>query len=194
MIKLKKEVMHKIELDDGTSYDIKKIGKGRFATAYKTISAYNYQHYVFLVVPEDDFSKDILVDAWDKDTLTLPPVEYLGDTVNKRVFKMPYLQTISATDNRDAWLILKELESVRIDCWTNYFNNPYNGYKISYETIEKVRVPEYVKEDLSKLLSSMATYGSTWCFEFAKRNIGVDSKGIIQFRDCCFDIEALHRK
>ena len=191
MITIKKQNLFTIKRDNGDLINTLKIGKGFFTTAYKDVNSED----VYLFCKEYDWAKDILIEAWDKETKTLPPVIYLGDTKTKRVFTMPYIETISAKLNPEAWNIMKELEKTRVACWdrqrrkSGYDNNNFQqrGYQISYETIEEADVPEYIKEELNKLLSSMANYGSEWVFEFSKKNIGIKD-GIIQFRDCCFDM------
>jgi hypothetical protein len=191
-ITIKRSAVHTFEIN-GQTIETKRIGRGRYCTAYRAPD-----NRVFLVCPDNDYSKDILADVETADYPTIPRCVLIGETSTARVFETDYSETVRAREHGAAWKILKELETTRVAIWSERVRNAseraitFQGYDISCETIERANVPDYVKTDLTALLANMANYGSSWCFEFAKRNIGV-SNGLIQFRDCCFDIVDIQR-
>jgi len=187
MIEIKRTNRYTFAID-GQTIEATRIGRGRFCTAYR---ATQDPARVLLVVSDTDFAKDILADA---DGPTIPRCVLLGQTATGRVFETDYSETVSAKRNADAWRIMKTLEATRDRVWREHMiaRVDYSlGYSIAFETIERADVPATIKDDLNVLLSSAANYGSSYSFEFAKRNTGVTTSGLIQFRDCVFDLETL---
>lgn len=201
MIKLKYRKQLQIDFELQLDFDgIRKsvwldyLGSGQYCKAYTD------GIIVYLLVPFDEYGKDILRACQHAANKHIPKIEYIDDLADKglRLFKMPYIRTITAKD-KIAWGIMKALEKSRLEQWTiearkaNKEKRSKSGYDISFATIANTDIPASVKEALELILGSMANYGASFCFEFNKRNIGVGSKGNIIFRDCVFDIDKLRR-
>jgi hypothetical protein len=180
-----------IDPGDGTELAVHYLGRGAHATAY--------QHglTVYLLVDEDDNMKEALELFVPDGTPHVPPVKRLG-TVCKRgkcrnVYTMPYYRTVTAKD-KEAWAVVKLLESTRLELHRTRFVATGKclsvyGIELMYEVIQATRtkVPESVTEALEALSYAGSNYGCGVTFEFGRRNIGVDERGGVVFRDVLFD-------
>ena len=105
--------------------------------------------------------------------------------------------------NRDAWDLLKRLESARADAWRSIVDEQVTprkmrisdiGALVNRRVIEIMNapgVPQSLKDALEELADTAANYGSGYVFEFSRRNVMVDGAGVLILLDTLFNLEAV---
>ena len=201
-MKIRNVMGAKLTLDSGETVLLEKLGKGMFHTCYldpKTQQVYS------ITIERDmasDYSKEILSNC-DANP-HIPPVEALGylDNSDRRVYCMPHYQPIRAA-HKTAWNLLKSLEQARADAWNAIYSREVAthkmrgtdiGYLVNQLTcgvMDRPGVPQSLKDALDILRGESANYGSSYIFEFSRRNVMVDSTGNLILLDVLFDMEAL---
>jgi hypothetical protein len=115
---------------------------------------------------------------------------------------MPYYANITAKD-KEAWRIYKTLKKIANEVFNALrkkhgikFSLAYLGCDHRQLIVDRAhrRVPRSVTNALQKLINGGGNYGCGITFEFAPRNIGVDKKGKIIFRDILFDADKIEKE
>ncbi|HMG11727.1 MAG TPA: hypothetical protein VK571_00995, partial [Gemmatimonadaceae bacterium] len=75
----------------------------------------------------------------------------------------------------------------------------HEGHNCMDAVIERAKLePEVITSELVEALESLQSaasdYGSTWWFEFAKRNCAVDAHGNLVLLDCIYDRQQVERE
>tara|TARA_Y100000034_G_scaffold74318_1_gene89431 strand:- start:15122 stop:15697 length:576 start_codon:yes stop_codon:yes gene_type:complete len=171
------------------------LGKGRYCTAWRDIVLPNT---VWLITKENDWSKEILMDAFNEENSKhLPLCGYLGYVHSrgwKRVYRTEFSETLTA--KHKAWKLIKNLEYKRREANRQIYrwqDNCWWGYEAMHNIVDDMEESSE-KEALEALMNSAANYGSSWTFEFAPRNCGISKKGELLFRDCVFNLEEIWKK
>lgn len=185
----------------GQRLEAEYVGAGRYATAYR----HRDDVYLFVV---GDTMKEALSET--PPGPHIPRCEYVeaqdrrGSTEPVRVFRTAYSRTLGA-DCREAWGQYRALQrahdqacrdieqrvEARGERWGVF--SQY-GPEISERAIEIADVPEDLRDALSRLLNSGNNYSHGVCFEFARRNLGVDGEGRLVLRDALIDCERRERE
>lgn len=194
---------YKLTIDDRHEYEVERIGRGRFTVAYLDTSVSRELASVFLVVNEDagDYSKHILSNC---DGPYIPQLDRIGDVqAGHTVWQTRYYRRLRATDTL-AWKQFRAIAQCREVAWTEVMRasdtrkTPYYtlGNQVIHRTIEKFR-DEYNYPELADALDQIAdecdNYGSSYVFEFAARNLGVNNDGGLILLDPVFDLESMER-
>ena len=172
----------------GGTIEAEYLGRGQFTTAYVA------DDLVYLVVPDDcgDFSKDILESC--EPMPHLPTCEKFGMTETGTVWR-EHLYAPLTRANKQAWADFKTLQKARDEAWAQAQGRNFsvhNGHVVMQTTVDLL--PDGpLKNALDELRSAAANYGSSYCFEFAKRNLAVDKDGRLILLDCTFDLETVHK-
>lgn len=193
-----------LHVEGGQSIEVERIGKGRFTVAYLETSTSRELASVFLVVNEDagDYSKHILSNC---DGPYIPQLERLGYVqAGHTVWQTRYYRRPRATDTL-AWKQFRAIAKCREDAWTEVMRStdtrkrPYYtlGADVMQLTIDKLKA-EYafsgaLTDALEQIAGESANYGSSYVFEFAARNLGVDNDGGLILLDPVFDLESMER-
>ena len=188
---LKKVHMAEIRgLNDGPPILARRIGRGRFWECWQ-----ESESSVLLIRRlQGDYSKEILTDC---DPMPhIPQCERVGHIGDKEVYRSPFYATVRAADE-SAWMWFRRLEAARDAAWQKVMvrrNEPwsrplYCGVDVMQETIEATEGGP-IRRALEELRDASANYGSSYTFEFAKRNLGVDTAGRLILRDVVFDLES----
>lgn len=191
-ITIKQLNAYQLVIDDDPPITVRRLGKGRFTTAYQELSDASA---VYLSVCEEDgdYSKRILMEC---DGPYFPKLEHLGTIEVKgrfsqatqekeyEVYKTEFYQRLLAK-HANAWSDYKALRAASDEALRNiharHETNRYamrwcdRGYDIMNRTIELL---VYAKRgDLADVLETLKdaamNYGSCYTFEFAPRNLGV---------------------
>jgi hypothetical protein len=179
---------------NGESLRLEGIGHGHFSTAYLHRETNNVYLYT-----KNDPTKEMIAQYCEGQHI--PVVEYVttfptSGEYDIEVYKMPFYRTIAAKDTV-AWAVLKELIRVRREAvnkvaprWPKRgFRWETDGIEVAQYVADNANVPDSVKEALTTLVNGMRSYGDSYTFEFAKRNVAVDENGDIILRDVCFDTD-----
>lgn len=174
--------------------EVTRIGKGQFCTAYRCT---NNEDRVYLVVDDErgDYSKDILADC---DGPYFPELEKVGDLRGKTVWRTHYYRRLKASDTA-AWQQFKLMAGcnlqARAEILSGHADYVYRGREAVDRTIDLVRVTDAELADaLQVLADAAANYGSSYTFEFAVRNLAVDSDGHLILLDPVFDLETMAKE
>ena len=201
-MKLRHVTGARLTLDSGETVSLERLGQGMFHTCYVDQTA--KQVYSIIIEREagSDYSKEIL--EFCEENAHLPPVERCGyiDDSDRRVYRMPLYEPLKAA-NRDAWDLLKRLESARADAWRSIVDEQVTprkmrisdiGALVNRRVIEIMNapgVPQSLKDALEELADTAANYGSGYVFEFSRRNVMVDGAGVLILLDTLFNLEAV---
>lgn len=180
--------------DTGDTVTLELLGKGMFADVY-----YDAAHpdRVFAIIPDDkgDYSKEILASIQEDGNQNpfLPQVKRGGDTADARVFVMPRYFVPLRAEHKKAWAQYRKLKTC-ID-QAPVSRSIHDGHKRADAVVSCVEASGDAEliEALELLRDYMATYGSSYTFEFAPRNLGVDASGHLILLDVVFDLEAAQK-
>lgn len=182
----------------GTSYRLKRLGKGAFSTAYEIEgSGVVISEVRDVMGTQIDFSKTILSEiVRDSPIRHLPHIVYLGSADNATLFAMPkYKVPLRKEDSPTAWKQATVLDRCNHDGSSSVPPNQWHvrGHEIRDNVLECVRskIPPDLLAALETLSDYANNYGPGYLFEFPKRNLGTDEKGDIILLDVIFDIESL---
>jgi hypothetical protein len=138
----------------------------------------------------------------------LPDLERIAhdDVRDVDVYKMPRYKALSAKDS-EAWRDYKILKEAHNPSWQEHVSKCYGrdgdqrdltarAYDSIEATLERVRgeVSDSLFEALESLARAVSCYGANWTFEFAPRNLCVNSEGGLLLLDCAFDVEEIARQ
>ena len=186
---------------EGRTFEARLIGKGTFAFAFHN----EKEGRVYLFV-EGCNMKDALA-CFARPIPHVPDVTRYnseGNAINGRatereVYSMPYYRPLRASF-KEAWAQFRELqranEEARAEAlsgrdWQNRPKRLANeGHVANALTIEKAQVPAELTAALEEINSAISNYGAGCTFEFAQRNLAVDSDGRLVLLDIAFDSEA----
>lgn len=194
---------YQLKVEHGAVCEVERIGKGRFTVAYLETSTSRELASVFLVVNEDagDYSKHILSNC---DGPYIPHLDRIGYVqAGHTVWQTHYYRRPRATDTL-AWKQFRAIAKCREDAYTEVMRaadtrkRPYYtlGHDVMVLTIDKLRAehnyPE-LADALQQITDACCNYGSSYVFEFAARNLGVDNDGGLILLDPVFDLESMER-
>jgi hypothetical protein len=173
--------------DEHLSLTVERIGKGRFTTAYRANEC-----TVYLVVNKDagDYSKHILSNC---DGPYIPELERVGHTkAGHTVWRTRYYQRLRA-DHKAAWAEYKRLKNVWLPLHWSAGHEYGRGLRIMDGTIDKLDPDHPLTKALQQIRDECTNYGLSYTFEFAPRNLGVDTAGHLILLDPIFDLETIQR-
>lgn len=171
----------------------KRIGKGQFSTAYRSIDDPNV---VYLLTNEDDNIREIYRHITNKH---IPQMELLEQNVYigrkyVNVWKMPYYKPIKKSD--PCWKQYKTLYDAWQEIYTPlisayFYKKQYSdGFMAAEQFLQILEEKSIIDQDLLYALERInvwsSCYGSGYIFEFQKRNVGVDQDGNLVLRDVIF--------
>lgn len=179
--------------DSGDTAELRKIGKGTFATVYEVVGK---PDRVVAIVPDckQEYSKELLARIWEDDNGSphLPYVRRLGSLPDGEAYIMPRYEVPLRASHTAAWASFKVLR----DCWQGLrWDDRQHGYYAMEKVLgcsEHKLTPE-LHAALSTLRDYAADYGEDYAFEFAPRNLGVDKNGTLILLDVVFGKDALYR-
>jgi hypothetical protein len=155
----------RLTLDDGTTVDVERIGRGRYTTAWKN------SHYVYLQTHEKDNSKDLLAHVPANPHIpTVTPLGYFGGQSPFRLYREPLYKPLTAKD-RDAWRLFKKLHQAREDAFRDTMSKAGAFRRADLDAARinealEVRVqddadlPETIKAAIRDLAYQCANYGA----------------------------------
>jgi hypothetical protein len=167
------------------------IGKGRFCAAYRGRG--KDAGNVYLVCKEDDPAKEILESCGK--SRHIPAMRHIGTTGTRDIYLTEYSDSLRAAHGT-AWEWFRALQRANDAARRDVRNKGiYWGYEAMMRTIELAygNVSDDLIIDLEHIAGHAANYGETWTYEFAARNLGVDSAGVLQLRDIVFDLASVRR-
>lgn len=200
-MKIKNVMGAKLTLDSGETVTLERLGKGMFHTCYLDPST--QQVYSISIERDEgsDYSKEILANC---EGSHIPDVEALGELGDRRVYRMPLYQPIRAKRHPEAWRLLKVLIEARDKAWSEIIDEQVMprkmqqrdiGYIVNDRTIKILEdsgdVPRTLTEALWQLRDAAANYGSSYVFEFSKRNVMVDGTDTLILLDPLFSLEVV---
>lgn len=210
-MQLKPTKAARLTLDSGATVMLEYLGAGMFHTCYKDQdnNVYSITKDRASIDGAEDYSKEIL----SHPTLGvdpnphIPPVQYVGDIGERRVYKMPLYQKLRAS-HKTAWAQLKQLQQAREDAWTAVTKEQnISRYSMSKacmriedigqmvntrvcQLMDAPGVPQELKDALEELRNAASNYGASYVFEFSPRNCMVDAAGRLILLDVLFSLEA----
>jgi hypothetical protein len=186
-------------LDDQRTIEVERIGQGRFTTAYRAVSDLNL---VYLAVNEErgDYSKHILADC---DTNPhLPIVRALGELNDRQVYATQYYRPLTAS-SKQAWQEFKAIAAARETAWAEVIRAQQGkmrvcdcGYLVMARTLELLHgsISDDLYTALAAIQDAAGNYGSSYVYEFAKRNLAVSDDGRLILLDPIFDLATIERE
>lgn len=174
--------------------DAQFLGKGAFATCYHV-----NESVVYSFVKngrESDYSKEAISLFCNQNNPYIPKIDKLGIYGNDTgiLYSMPYYHPLKA-QHKDAWHEFKTLKLIHEQTKGEYIHNNLNGYEFNNAFIANLRghVSDDLLDALININDSCADYGLYYRFEFATRNLKVDSSGHLILLDVIFNAEALYK-
>lgn len=184
------------------SYDVERIGRGRYCTAWR-----NGTEHVWLQVHEKDLSKDALSNA--EDNPHLPKCEAFGwfdGDAPYRLYREPLYQPLKAA-HKVAWQQFKSVYAAFEDArradfgrWNDTRNVSQRTSDFNTRFLELVggspTIPDTLRDAVRILVQSAAAYGD-YGLEISKKNCAVGSEGQLILLDPLFDraeVEEHYRK
>jgi len=189
---MKKGDFTTIELPDNTTKTVQFIGAGSFAKCYTDgESVYSFVKHGLKYT---DYSKEGIALWANKENPYIPNYESLGDFNDGEgnLYKSPLYSPLTAK-NRDAWNEYKLLKSITLN-WTE-IKSCYSPADQNEKLIDKFensgKFNPILIEALRDINNSLRNYGDSYCFEFPKCNLKVDSSGHLILLDVIFNRDAL---
>lgn len=131
------------------------------------------------------------------DNKHLPALERLGWIKDQVLYKSTLYLPLMAS-NKKNWNQLKLLKEAfdkvyyRQDL-TGKLHHIYDNYNINCKIIKQFKGTASIKKALEELNEAMSNYGSTYLFEFSKRNVFIDQGNNLILLDVMFDAEELQK-
>ncbi len=180
-IRHKRTIVLTSEYASAPTIEAEYIGRGRYCEAYRN------GRDVYLLSSEADLGKEI---ACSLESMThLPTCEYLGWVGDRRLYKMPYYRTVTASDKK-AWA---QYERV-LKAWQGADRDINFSARLDYDygyglliTVRDALSGTSLGRAVGEIADRCADYGASWTLEIAKRNCGVGQGGNLILRDCWFD-------
>jgi len=161
-----------ITLDDGSTVQVERIGRGRYTTAWRD------GHHVYLQTKDGEYSKDIL--AALSGTRHIPTTEELGwgdDDAPWRLYRQPLYRRLTKRDFPNAYRQWKSLAEAREAAFKDVRGPNWRGHDLNARTLEIAQaspnVDESVRETLQALIDKACDYGHNYCMEFNQGNMAV---------------------
>lgn len=195
-VKVKRKITHTLVFEDGTEVPVSRLGRGQWSTVWRNGS------HAYSITKSGDIGKEAI--SWfcsESDNPHIPVIERVGMSGDDYVYKMPVYEKLTAK-HKDAWEQFRLLEKYRDEAWREVLSSPNklaglrwleDGYLIAQRTIEKYRedknhVPE-IADAMQEILDAGMNFGSSCCFEFAKRNLAIDDHSRLVLLDILYDLK-----
>lgn len=191
MATLKKLHTARLTLDDGTTVDVERIGRGRYATAWRNGSS------VYLQVKDGpDCSKEIM-ESLCGDHACIPATEHMGALGDAKLYRQPLYHKLRAKDYPEAWRIYKRLrdhaEAAHQEAHRREpmrFSPSRSASEVLGGTVDRVaadmEIPKAYRLAIGALSDEVQNYGD-YHFEFCPRNLAVDNRGRLILLDPVFN-------
>jgi len=181
---------------ESESINLKRIGRGTFATIYRETSG---QKRVFAFLPPGVDDKKIAALAYDAmpDNPHLPAIEYFGSTPDFDVYVMPFYRTPLRKDAAlGGWDDYKTIVGCLEESEDRYRPGKRQPAKrgvdrrVNAGTVrcaKKHGVSAPVAEALGELQGMSKHFSPKYIFEFSPRNLATDDDGNLVLLDVLFD-------
>lgn len=170
---------------EGNPLLVEYLGKGHYCTAWR------HKNNVFLFV-KGDYLKEPLLSL--QGMKHIPKLEQLESSNDALIYKTLFYPNITAKDKK-AWghykSLSEALENARKQIQEKHGWQRLQSYGHEINNFVAEQFSGSLGTALKELVYEACNYGSGVTFEFAPRNLGVDSKGNLVLRDVLFDAEKI---